>query len=105
MMDGLPKTVRVGPHNIPFGLLTGKEAEECNGMYYDFQLLLQPTYKSGSIAVDIVLHELIHCVFKITGIAPKAGEEHIVSALAPCLAQIIRDNPELIEWMQETVRK
>jgi hypothetical protein len=33
------------------------------------------------------------------------GEEHVVSAVATYLAQIIRDNPDFVSWLQATVKK
>lgn len=60
------------------------------------------------VAVDSVqqhVPELIHAIFAVATVQVKQGEEHVVSVVATYLAQIIRDNPEFVTWLQQTVRK
>jgi hypothetical protein len=57
------------------------------------------------MAAETVLHELLHAVFAVASVQAKQGEEHIVSVVATHLAQIIRDNPEFVTWLQATVKK
>jgi hypothetical protein len=45
----------------------------------------------------------MHAVFAVATVQAKQGEEHIVSVVATYLAQIIRDNPEFVSWLQRTV--
>ena len=47
--------------------------------------------------------ELMHAIFAVATVQVKLGEEHIVSVVATYLAQIIRDNPEFVTWLQRTV--
>ena len=49
--------------------------------------------------------EVIHAVFAVATVQVEQGEEHVVSSLATYLAQIIRDNPDFVRWLQQTVRK
>ena len=49
--------------------------------------------------------ELMHAVFAVATVQVKQGEEHIVSVVATYLAQIIRDNPEFVTWLQRTVSR
>jgi hypothetical protein len=49
--------------------------------------------------------ELMHAVFAVATVQAKQGEEHIVSVVATYLAQIIRDNPEFVTWLQATVKR
>ena len=61
-----------------------------------------------SIAVDgIEQHvlELMHAIFAVATVQVKQGEEHIVSVVATYLAQIVRDNPDFVTWLQATVKK
>lgn len=102
-LEGLPASVRVGPHDIRFNKLSPEEAAVYNGTYYEYGIQLASEFPSGSVAVEIVLHELLHAIFKIGGVTPKAGEEHVVSCIASFLAQIARDNPEFVRWVQDTV--
>lgn len=107
MMDDLPDCVRVGPHNIRFASLSGSEAKNNYGTFIpaDQEIRLQQTYASGSMAVDTVLHEILHAIFSVGTVQAKQGEEHIVSVVATYLAQIIRDNPKLVTWMQKMVKE
>lgn len=107
MMDGLPKSVRVGPHDIRFADLTGADAKKNFGTFDPStqEICLKDKYPSGSQAVDTVLHEVLHAIFSVGGVEPKQGEEHIVLVLGTFMTQVIRDNPELIAWMQKTVKK
>jgi hypothetical protein len=49
--------------------------------------------------------ELMHAVFAVATVQVKQGEEHIVSVVATYLAQIIRDNPQFVTWLQATVKR
>lgn len=107
MMDDLPKSVRVGPHDVRFERLNGEDAKRNYGTFLPAELAinLQDKYASGSQAADTILHEIIHAIFAVWSVDVKRGEEHIVSVLGTSLTQIIRDNPGLIAWLQETVKK
>lgn len=77
----------------PFGVVV---AELLRGLLYFVE----------RIAVDGVeqhVLELIHAIFAVATVQVKQGEEHIVSVVATYLAQIIRDNPEFVMWLQRTV--
>ena len=104
MMDGLPKSVRIGPHDIR---ITQSRDEENYGAFCEpnLQIEMRDSYIAGSLAVDSAVHELLHAIWFVASIKVEHGEEQIVSVLGTFLAQIIRDNPELITWMQETVKK
>lgn len=106
MMDGLPKSVRVGPHDLPFVAIKPGEADDSFGAFYhsDASIGLMSEYPRGSVAVEIIIHEITHALLSYYGIKDEA-QEQICLVLGNGFAQIIRDNPELIEWMQETVKK
>jgi hypothetical protein len=104
MMDGLPKSVRVGPHVLPFKELSGEDAKTLNGQYDNYTIQLLKAYPSGSVAVEIVLHEMTHALLTYGGVTDKS-QEQICEIMGVGLTQIIRDNPELIAWMQKTVKK
>lgn len=106
-LDDLPESVRIGPHDIKFGALSASESKNNYGMFVPAEqtIRLNNGYVSGSMAVDTVLHEIIHAIFSVGTVQAKQGEEHIVSVVATYLAQIIRDNPKLVKWLQTTVNK
>ena len=104
-VDDLPHSVRVGPHDIRFATLGIADAKRNYGTFVpaEQEIQLQQEYGSGSMATETVLHELLHAIFAVATVQVKHGEEHIVSVVATYLAQIIRDNPELVIWLQRTV--
>lgn len=48
-----------------------------------------------------LLHEVIHAMLDHTTYAQNADQENICEALTAPLYQLIRDNPKLIEYLQE----
>jgi hypothetical protein len=108
IFDDLPPTVRVGPHDIILREMSEKDAEEDFGHFKSSELAigLNKEYPTGSMAVDTVLHELLHVAWFITLRADEsATEEKACCALATILTQIVRDNPEFVKWMQLTVTR
>jgi hypothetical protein len=105
-IDDLPQSIRVGPHDIRFAALAAAEARRNYGTFVpaEQEIRLHSAYASGSMAVDTVLHEVLHAIFAIATVQAKQGEEHIVSVVATYLAQVIRDNPDFVSWLQTTVR-
>ncbi len=105
-MDGLPKSVRVGPHEIAIKVLPETEMADDFGALEmcKLEMRLCDHYAGGSLAVDTALHEVLHAIWHVS-LKETQAEESIVSTIASQLTQVIRDNPELIAWMQETVRK
>lgn len=51
----------------------------------------------------LMLHEVLHAAWDV-GELPSADEEKTVSALANQLAQIIRDNPDFVEFVSRALR-
>lgn len=106
-VDDLPPAIRVGPHDIRFARLGGADAKKNYGTFVpaEQEIQLQQEYVSGSMAAETVLHELMHAIFAVATVQTKQGEEHIVSVVATYLAQIIRDNPDFVAWLQAAVKR
>ena len=99
--------VRVGPHYIGIGIIDGADAAKAHGMWYpqEHMIRVEKEFPSGSRAAEVVLHEVVHAIFSIASIQAKQGEEHIVSCIGTHLAQLFRDNPDFIKWVQNAVTK
>jgi hypothetical protein len=104
-IDDLPRAIRIGPHEIRFAALGTAEARKNYGTFVpaEQEIRLHQQYASGSMAVDTILHEVIHAIFAVGTVQVEQGEEHVVSNVATYLAQIIRDNPDFVSWLQQTV--
>ncbi len=106
MMDGLPKSVRVGPHDIKITILPAADMADDFGTIEmaNLEMRLCDQYAAGSMAVDTVLHEVLHAIWHVS-LKETQAEEAIVSTISSQLTQVIRDNPEFVKWMQQTVKK
>ncbi len=100
------KSIRVGPFDIAITQLTGEERDKCLGMFseHQMQIMVRETFASEQQEAETLLHEVIHSAFAVMGIQDKDPHERTVSALSVGLAQIIRDNPDLIDWLKEKLR-
>lgn len=50
---------------------------------------------------DILLHEILHAIWWAYRLADEDKEERTVTTLATGLAQVLRDNPKLREFLSE----
>lgn len=48
---------------------------------------------------EVLLHEVLHCIFNEWNIDPRDGEEKVVSAMALGLVAVLRDNPKFLRWL------
>ena len=100
------KSIRVGIHDIKLSKLEGKEADECLGLFKNefLTIFLKEKYASDKQEALILLHELLHAMWSAQGIGGNAArEEQIVESLTVVLGMVIRDNPDLIEWLKESL--
>lgn len=73
-------------------------------VYEDYEITVQKDQPSASIAVDTLLHELIHAVWHNTDLRGEVGaklEERIVRNLSSGLIALFRDNPQFLKWMHK----
>lgn len=52
------------------------------------------------LQVDVVLHECLHAIYFAYGIRKKIREEEACLVLAGPLVALMRDNPQLVQWIQ-----
>ena len=97
------KTIRVGPFDVKLKQLEAEERDKCLGMFSESQqaILMRETYPSAHQEAETFLHELMHAVYAIYGVRAKDPEERIISQMSVGMASVIRDNPDLIDWLKE----
>jgi hypothetical protein len=102
----LPATIRVGAHDIRFAHLAEQDAKIEFGAFYnaDMTISLAKEFSSGSVAVETAIHELVHVLLYASGLKIEV-EEQMCDIIGNGLAQVIRDNPEFLKWLQVTVAK
>jgi hypothetical protein len=106
MYDGLPPFLRIGPVDVRIEVLDRLPDDDCWGSHDHRTLLIQldRTIPSKHYAVDIVLHETMHALYRTWHIDDKTEEEGTVSCLATGLTQVLRDNPQLLNWIQRSLQ-
>ena len=106
-MKKLPRTVRIGPHDFKFELISHGRAsgQQIYGMCEPNCMTIQihSELASRAMAVDTVIHEISHAIFFAFHLNSGDGEERIVSMFGSAWTQIYRDNPALLRWIAEGV--
>lgn len=97
-----PKTVKVGPVNYTvrsYENLAGDDGKalwgHCNHTSLEVAL-------NNGVAKDfervVLMHELLHGIYHLSGLPDSEQEEQVVNSLAPLLVLLLRDNPKLVEY-------
>lgn len=101
-MSTLPPVVRVGQSQYAVVL------RRMDGMFgetdkYKHELHIHPQQAPASMR-DTVMHETLHAVFHESGAGSvldigSAVEEKLICLLAPWVLMLLRDNPELVDYL------
>jgi len=100
----LPEFVRLSHYQIQLLLINSQISEECAEQQGSFHSRSMRIYLDediinygGSIAVDLVKHELLHAVFYVRQLEGKS-EEDIVNGMATHYTEIEKNNPDYVIW-------
>lgn len=107
---GLPPRLKVGPHwwKVSFveDLVDSTGSRMLFGEIDNIACVvnLSPS-QSFDQARDTVLHELLHAAFTNTICfarkKTRPDEEGVIRSVTPFLLDVLRDNPELVQWLQK----
>lgn len=103
----MPGMIRIGYKDVSV-IKTPLITEDHAGLFrhgVDAQILIAEEQEGVELA-DTAVHELLHAVWRYYGLTdnvsiPDDVEEQVVSVLAHGLVQVMRDNPEFIDWLRE----
>jgi len=96
----LPSYIQVGPYRYKVVLL----AKDMNDLYGETDsrnqmIRLHPEQARDSMA-DTLLHEVMHAIWACSGMHEgRVTEEQAVRGLTTWLLLVLRDNPELVEYL------
>jgi hypothetical protein len=101
-------SIRVGPYDVLIKQIPDSEAANLYGDFSeaDMTIRIKPTISSSQLVAETAIHEILHCLWAVMHL-PNSGrdiEERAVGGLGTGLAQVIRDNPKLIDWLQRALR-
>ncbi len=98
--DGLPDVVRIGPFDISITVKDRLNDEDDVGTYaHGIAIELRTNQHNATFALDTLLHEINHGIYRTFGLDDKSSEETIVATMATGWTMIYRDNPALIAWI------
>jgi len=104
MKSELPKTIRIGPHDITISRRA--DVDDRNfGTWSENEMLirLDQTFHAPSREVEVVLHEIEHAVRDIYVAKEKDPEERHTTTVMRGWTQVWRDNPDLLRWVMDSL--
>lgn len=97
----LPKSVKVGGHTLKLkAVKKAKYLGEHDQAKGEFRISADV---STSQQASALIHEILHACFAESGLREKhqEAEEEIVASLEALLYAVLRDNPKVIQFIQE----
>lgn len=101
-MTDIPTTIRIGFHD--FEVVALEEPKRVLGdIEPDLGRIRLDLDRPAALLAETTLHEVLHGAWAMGGLPAKADEELAVTILSKQLAQVIRDNPDLIAYLQDAL--
>jgi len=106
-MSSLPASIRVGYLDFAVEIWVTQHANAA-GRYGECDkanAIIRVDTSYGPVkAASTLLHEVIHACFDVAGIEDTDSEERTVTHLSNQLAQVWRDNPDLVAYLSDALR-
>jgi hypothetical protein len=111
-LTGLPARLKVGAYWNAIEVVPElRDADDDTPLYGEYsptrqELRFQRDYPCIGQAIDTVLHEVMHAVYRAYRIPEhEADEETVVSSMAHGLACVMIDNPDFERWLSAASKK
>lgn len=105
----LPKTVRVGPHKFHIVEVDNawRDSTDAQGQFLaDAAIIYIVTeYRTTAHILDTALHEIGHAIWWTANLKDDDKEESIIHRMATGWAQVWIDNPDLLKFLNDSIRK
>lgn len=106
---GLPRRIHVGPHT--FGVVICqpsecehlKDADGC-AAFNEMRIYLRDNLPL-QLAVNVVVHEVTHCINWVYGVNDESTEEQFTNQHATGEIDVFLHNPRYMEWVMRQVRR
>lgn len=103
----LPDSLRIGPFEIqvmPWNPMSAASSRRY-GEFSSMEQVIRVDPNAGKIKTcDTLLHEVLHAIYWVYTIDEKDGEERTVAMLSTALLQVFMDNPDLREFINESLK-
>ena len=100
----LPEFIRLSHYTITLEKIPSEISEECAEQQGSFHSRTMRIYldqdiidQGGSIAIDLVKHELLHAIYYLRQLDGQ-NEENIVNGMATHYTEIEKNNPDYLLW-------
>lgn len=93
----IPVSIRVGAHDYSVEMTAGRVLDANGDCDFDKLRIRLAKRMRRSKLREIIVHEILHACAYPTDL----DEEPFVTVIAPVLVQVIRDNPQLIDFLRE----
>ena len=100
----LPEFIRLSHYRIKLIKINSHicyEIGEQQGSFHSKQMIIYVDEdiieEGGSIAVDLVKHEILHAIYYVRQLEGK-NEEDIVNGMATHYTEIEKNNPDYVRW-------
>ena len=104
-----PKTLKIGYENyeIEYWPPTHATTTEAYGEFFAKEKKIGiDGAQTGASLVNTMIHEAMHGICFHQGMQLKDDEEErIVNSMANGITQLLKDNPDLVDWIKGTIHK
>ncbi len=108
LTDLLPKKIKVIAFDIAIHQWESKEANALQrwGQFNADEMVIRIDKSLNPIKmIDVLVHEINHAIYWAYGMEDEDKEERIVGMFATAWTQVYRDNPELLEFIMEALKR
>src|SRR5688572_7820069 len=103
-MAELPKRLQVGYLTYAVEQWAKSPPDQCGECDNNWGIIKVDVQYGPQRTAEILLHEVLHAIYRNGAIEAGDEEERVVTILANQLSQIWRDNPELVTFLSESLR-
>lgn len=97
-----PKKIKVGPFffKIKYANLNDMNRGDSSGytVFENRHIYIEKSYDED-LQSEILLHEILHVIWWIAGIKERDDEESIIRMESPLMLGVLRDNPDLVNFL------
>jgi hypothetical protein len=114
MVAKVPAKVKVGPYTYEvrtvneLKLPTVENGAQLDGLHVggptNYVILIDSQVKDKHRHCEVVLHEVFHACWQVMSLTDDDKEEDVVTALARALTMVLRDNPDLLKYINRSLK-
>lgn len=105
-LKGLPTHIRIGGMIVRIQIVEEVTDGDSWGDFscVKYLIRLDRGIPSKSKAVEVVVHEILHAIYRFAAVHPQDDEERMVTTFSTWLAMVFMDNPSLVKWISNATR-